>query len=48
MTDVTRIGVGGDRPYEVLVGRGLLDRLPDLLPGAAQVAVLYAAPLAAQ
>jgi 3-dehydroquinate synthase len=47
MTDVTRIGVGGDRPYEVLVGRGLLDRLPDLLPGAAQVAVLYAAPLAA-
>jgi 3-dehydroquinate synthase len=42
---VTTIPVGGERPYDVLVGRDLLAELPGLLPGAAQVAVLYAAPL---
>jgi 3-dehydroquinate synthase len=41
----TTIPVGGERPYDVLVGRGLLGALPGLLPGAAQVAVLYAPPL---
>src|SRR5256885_2866948 len=45
MTDFTRIPVGGDRPYDVLVGRDLLDELPRLLPGATRVAVLYAPPL---
>ena len=45
MDEVTRIPVGGERPYDVLVGRGLLDRLPPLVAGAARVAVLYAAPL---
>ena len=45
MDDVTRISVTGDRPYDVLVGRGLLDALPALLDGAARAAVLYAAPL---
>jgi 3-dehydroquinate synthase len=45
MTDVTTIPVGGERPYDVLVGRDLLAELPARLPGAAQVAVLYAAPL---
>lgn len=44
--DVTTIDVAGEQPYQVLVGRGLLDRLPALLPGAAQVAVVHAAPLA--
>jgi 3-dehydroquinate synthase len=39
------IAVGGERPYDVLVGRDLLDALPRLLEGAEQVAVLYAAPL---
>ena len=43
----TRIDVGGERPYQVLVGRDLLDALPPLVAGAAQVAVLYAAPLRA-
>jgi len=41
----TTIPVGGERPYDVLVGRDLLGALPGLLPGAAQVAVLYAPPL---
>ena len=44
-SDMTRIDVGGDRPYQVLVGHDLLSELPGLLPGAAQVALLYAAPL---
>ena len=30
MDDVTRIPVPGDRPYDVLVGRGLIEALPDL------------------
>jgi len=46
MDETARIPVGGERPYEVLVGRGLLDRLPSLLEGASRVAVLHAPPLA--
>ncbi|MEV6301739.1 3-dehydroquinate synthase [Actinoplanes sp. NPDC051861] len=42
---VTRIPVAGDRPYDVIVGRGLDGELPGLLDGAARVAVLYPAPL---
>ncbi|GAA2699270.1 3-dehydroquinate synthase [Actinoplanes palleronii] len=38
---VTRIPVAGDRPYDVIVGRGLDDELPKLIEGAARVAVLY-------
>ncbi|TDB76498.1 3-dehydroquinate synthase [Micromonospora sp. KC723] len=45
MNEVTRIPVGGERPYDVLVGRDLLGELPELLPGATRVAVLYAPPL---
>ena len=37
---VTRIPVAGDRPYDVVVGRGLADELPELIEGAARVAVL--------
>jgi 3-dehydroquinate synthase len=47
MEDVTRIEVGGGPPYDVLVGRGLHDELPALVPGAAQAAVVHAGPLAA-
>ncbi len=47
MDGVTRIPVGGERPYDVLVGRDLLDALPPLLPGAARVAVLHAPPMKA-
>jgi 3-dehydroquinate synthase len=42
---VTRIWVGGDRAYDVLVGRDLAGDLPALIDGAARVAVLYSAPL---
>jgi 3-dehydroquinate synthase len=41
----TVIEVAGDQPYRVLVGRDLLTSVPALLPDAAQVAVLFAAPL---
>jgi 3-dehydroquinate synthase len=43
----TTVEVAGDRPYPVLVGRDLLSELPPLLGRAAQVAVLFAAPLRA-
>jgi 3-dehydroquinate synthase len=39
------IEVAGERPYQVLVGRDLLDSLPPRVGSAAQVAVLFAAPL---
>jgi 3-dehydroquinate synthase len=45
MSEPTVIEVSGDQPYQVLVGRDLLESLPPLLDGASQVAVLYAAPL---
>jgi 3-dehydroquinate synthase len=44
---VTRIPVTGDRPYDVIVGRDLGGELPGLIDGAAQVAVLFSAPLLA-
>jgi 3-dehydroquinate synthase len=48
MDDVTRIPVPGDRPYDVLVGRGLTGALPELTGGAVRAAVLHAAPLKAR
>jgi 3-dehydroquinate synthase len=38
---VTRIPVTGDRPYDVVVGRGLAAELPAMIEGAARVAVLH-------
>jgi 3-dehydroquinate synthase len=38
---VTRIDVGGPRPYPVLVGSGLLGELTGLLAGAQRVAVVH-------
>jgi 3-dehydroquinate synthase len=38
---LTRIPVGGPSPYHVLVGRGLLGQLPELLAGANRVAVIH-------
>jgi 3-dehydroquinate synthase len=43
---VTRIDVGGERPYQVLVGTDLLDALPPLVAGAAQVAIVHPTPVA--
>ena len=43
----TRIEVGGERPYPVLVGHGLLSGVVDQIPaGASQVAVIHAPPVA--
>src|SRR3954471_362353 len=47
MTQPTVIEVSGERPYRALVGRDLLADLPPLVNGAAQVAVLFAAPVRA-
>src|SRR5690242_16424304 len=44
---MTRIEVGGERPYEVVVGRDLAPEVPAALPGAVQAAVLFAAPVRA-
>ncbi len=43
---MSRIPVAGDRPYEVLVGRGLAPELPALIGGAVRAAVIHSAPLA--
>jgi 3-dehydroquinate synthase len=41
----TRIRVGGEAPYDVLVGTGLIDELPDLLgPNVRRVAVIHPRP----
>src|SRR5438552_4162580 len=42
---MTRIEVGGERPYEVVVGHALAPEVPAALPGAVQAAVLFAAPV---
>ena len=48
MTDVTTITVGGDQPYDVVVGRGILHRVADALPDAARkVLVVHPPTLAA-
>ncbi|MGD9955030.1 MAG: 3-dehydroquinate synthase [Candidatus Nanopelagicales bacterium] len=39
----TRIAVAGEKPYDVVVGRGLLDSLPAAVRGAHRVAVVHAA-----
>ncbi|MDP9496294.1 MAG: 3-dehydroquinate synthase [Actinomycetota bacterium] len=41
MTSPTRIPVAGERPYDVVVGEGLLGELAPALEGAAQVAVVH-------
>ena len=46
MDEHIRIPVGGERPYDVIVGRDLTAALPPMLAGAARAAVLHAAPLA--
>ncbi|WP_243074778.1 3-dehydroquinate synthase [Microbacterium sp. SS28] len=49
MSDVTTITVGGDQPYDVIVGRGILDRVAQALPAAARkVLVVHPPTLAAQ
>ena len=47
MPDATTIRVAVDRPYDVVIGRGLLDRVAVALPRAERVAVIHPAALAA-
>jgi 3-dehydroquinate synthase len=46
VTDLTRIPVAGEGPYDVLVGRGLLGELPALLGNATRVAIIHPPTLA--
>jgi len=39
--DPTRITVAGERPYDVVIGTGLLGELPPLLVGAQRVAIIH-------
>jgi 3-dehydroquinate synthase len=41
MSTPSRIEVGGEAPYQVVVGSGLAGELPPLLAGAQRVAVLH-------
>ncbi|MGH3655424.1 MAG: 3-dehydroquinate synthase, partial [Micromonosporaceae bacterium] len=46
MADQTRVEVGGERPYPVLVGEGVIAEVPGLLPaGVSQAAVIHAPPV---
>jgi 3-dehydroquinate synthase len=47
VSEPTRIRVRGDRPYDVVVGTGLLGELDALLAGSARVAVVHPAALRA-
>ena len=46
MSDRAVVPVGGAAPYDVVIGEGVRDALPGMLPGADRVAVMYAAPVA--
>jgi 3-dehydroquinate synthase len=43
-SSTTTIRVGGDAPYDVLVGRGLVSGLPGLLPPQAKKVLIVHAP----
>jgi len=45
--DATRLHVSGDRPYDVVVGHGLLGELAGMVEGSARVAVVHPAALRA-
>lgn len=45
MTEATSIRVAVDRPYDVVIGRALLDRVAPALPKAERVAVIHPASL---
>jgi len=47
MTEPTRITVSGAKPYEVVIGTGLLGELPPLLAGAQRVGIIHAPTLRA-
>jgi 3-dehydroquinate synthase len=48
MTDVTTIRVGGDQPYDIIVGRGILDRIAAALPASARKVLVVHPPTLAE
>ena len=41
MTELRRISVGAAEPYEVVIGRNLLDKVPAMLVGAKKVLIVH-------
>ena len=48
MTDLTTISVGGDQPYDITVGRGILDRVSDAIPAEARKVLVVHPPTLAE
>lgn len=48
VTDTTTISVAGDDGYDILVGRGILDRVGDALPAATRKVLIVHAPTLAE
>lgn len=46
MSELTRISIRADSPYDVIVGRNLLDQVPALLAGARKVLIIHPVGLA--
>lgn len=46
MTEIRRISVAGEQPYEVLIGRNLLEEIPTHLAGAKKVLIVHPVALA--
>jgi 3-dehydroquinate synthase len=46
MTDVRRVHVATDNPYDVVIGRNLTGHVADAVPGAARAVILHQPPLA--
>ena len=46
MAEISKIQVGGEQPYPVIVGRNLLEQVPDFLSGARKVLVIHPVGLA--
>ena len=46
MAEITRITVGAEKPYPVVIGRNLLEDVPQFLEGAKKVLVVHPVGLA--
>lgn len=46
MSELTRVSVSGDKPYEIVIGRNLLDQVPGFLLGARKVLIIHPVGLA--
>lgn len=46
MAEISKVQVGGEQPYPVIIGRNLLEQVPDFLSGARKVLVVHPVGLA--